>query len=243
MVDYKIVSPSYKRAGRVRAHKYFGKRLILAVHQFEAEQYSAKYPGHEIMIIPDAFRGNMARVRNFIKDTIEADFFIMVDDDLQFLGFNEQMMQNKMDLDSFEALAQTGFQLCIDIGTVLWGVNMTPDPMFYREYSPISFLSPVLGTFCGHIQSKLRYDDRLSLNEDYDYFLSVIQRYRKVIRMNKYYYRAAHIKSAGGCGAYRVLEEEHRQAGIMEMKWGKKVCKYNLKRSTNPEIFVPLKGI
>jgi hypothetical protein len=168
----------------------------------------------------------------------------MVDDDVKSIGFHEQNMYNEeIGAEKLEGMIQVGFQLCIDIGAILWGISLNRSPMFYREYSPFSFLSPVLGTFCGHVQSPLRYDERLSLNEDYDYFLSTIERHRKIIRMNKYYYRAAHIKSAGGCGAYRTIEEEHRQAEIMQRKWGKKVCRYNLKRSTNPEIFVPIKGI
>ncbi len=221
----------------------FKEKLIIAVYEFEADEYREWYPTNEIMVIPDKLQGNMARVRNFIKDNIDSKFYVMMDDDVESLGFHEDNMQNKMDMERIEAFLVNGFNMCMELGTVLWGVNLQSGPKFYREYSPFSFLSPVLGHFSAHIQNSLRYDDRMSLNEDYDYFIQVCHRYHKVLRMNKYYYMAGYLKDKRGCGAYRVLEEEKRQAGLMQKKWGSRVCKYNLRRSTNPEVHIPLKGI
>ena len=141
-----------------------------------------------------------------------------------------------------------GFIMAEDLGTPLWGVNLQSDPKFYREYSPFSFLSPVLAPFCCHIiddtvRRRIRYDERLGLNEDYDFFLQVIRIYHKVLRFNKYYYKADHLTVQGGCGAHRTLGEELRQAEIMIKKWGPKVVTYDFNKSTNPRIRVPFKGI
>ena len=53
---------------------------------------------------------------------------------------------------------------------------------------------------------------------------------------------AGHLKDKGGCGAYRILEEEKKQAELMIKKWGNKVVKYDFSKSTNPRINIPLKG-
>jgi len=135
--------------------------------------------------------------------------------------------------------------MCEEFGTVLWGLNLQSDPRFYREYSPFSFLAPVLGPFSGHVlrENNLRYDERLGLNEDYDYFLQVIRKYRKVLRNNKFFYMAGHLTQKGGCGSHRTLAKEREQAEIMKRKWGSKIVKYDFRKSTNPHVHVPLKGI
>ena len=130
-----------------------------------------------------------------------------------------------------------------DLGVSLWGINLQSDPKFYREYSPFSLLSPILGTFSCHYKPILRYDENLFLNEDYDFFLKTINKYRKTLRFNKYYYKADHLERSGGCGAYRLKEFEIEQAEAMQKRWGNKVFKFDINKSTNGRINVPLKGI
>ncbi len=245
---YRVICPSYKRAGNIRATLAFGKQLVIACHEFEVAEYAAKNPNLTIMPIPDKFRGNMGAVRNFIRDTVDTPWLLMVDDDVDEIGKHEEGHQIPMGLDEIDLLILNGFTMCEELGTVLWGVNLQSDPKFYREYSPFSLLSPVLGPFSGHILrpevvNKVRYDERLGLNEDYDYALQVLLKYRKILRMNKYYYIAGHLRDRGGCGAYRMMDEEIKQSKIMVKKWGPKVVKYNLKKSTNPELYCPLAGI
>lgn len=219
----------------------------MAVHEFEAEEYKKAYPDNELMILPDSTKGNMAKVRNYIRDHAESKYLVMIDDDVSEIGFHEELKTNPIGLIAVMDFLEKGFLLCEEVGTVLWGINLQSDPKFYREYSPFSFLSPVLGPFSCHVindeAKRIRYDHRLGLNEDYDFFLQVMHKYHKVYRNNKYYYKAGHLKDAGGCGAYRILDEEIKQAEIMQKKWGKKVVKYNFKKSTNPRISVPIKGI
>jgi hypothetical protein len=38
---------------------------------------------------------------------------------------------------------------------VFWGVNMAEDPLWYREYSPLSMLSPILGHFRHSVTARL----------------------------------------------------------------------------------------
>lgn len=239
--------PSYKRAGKVKTGKWLTS-AILCVHEFEADEYKEKEK-NKLLIIPDDLKGNMAKVRNFILDNSVHDVTCMLDDDISEVGFYEfDEISEKM---KFNKITQGDLFLKIDewrgqsedLGTILFGMNLQSDPKFYREYSPISLQSPVLGTFCCILKTNLRYDERLGLNEDYDFALQVLQKHHKILRWNKYSYKADHLTMAGGCGAYRVLDEEKAQAEIMISKWGKKIVSYDFKKSTNPRIRSPFKGI
>lgn len=237
----KFYSPSYKRAGKTKIHKWC-KDVVMCVHEFEAEEYR-KYH-QNIMIIPDSKRGNMAKVRNHILDNSDCDICVMVDDDNIGIGYYEESTKYKLEFDDLiEKIKEWGSQ-AKDFGTVLFGINLQSDPKFYREYSPLSLLSVVLGPFCCIIKenNKIRYDERLGLNEDYDYALQVLKEYHKILRWNKYHYTAGHLGDDGGCGAYRTMDREIEQSKIMIRKWGDKV-KYDFDKSTNPVVRCGLKGI
>lgn len=242
--DISIITPSYKRADNVKARCVFGDRLIIACHEFEAEEYKKFNPDNKLLIIPDSLRGNMGSVRNFMLENSPTKYLVMIDDDVIEVGYHQDMKQHSFEsLDEILSFIADGFVMAEEMGTVLWGLNLQSDPKFYREYSPFSLLSPVLGPFSCHIVSDLRYDERLGLNEDYDFALQVLQKYHKILRFNKYYYMAGHLTEKGGCGAYRTMDKEIAQSKIMIKKWGNKVVKYNFDKSTNPRITVPLKGI
>ena len=242
--DISIITPSYKRAGNVKAINLFGDKLIIACHEFEVNEYQKAYPDNEIMILPDNTRKNMGKVRNYIYKNCKTKYLLMIDDDVEKIGYVEKGKQIPMNLERIYRFLENGYRMCEELGTCLWGINLQSDPKFYREYSPFSFLTPVLGPFSAHIIDKdLSYDERLGLNEDYDFALQVLRKYHKILRFNKYHYIAGHLTAKGGCGAYRILDEEKRQAEIMIKKWGNKVVKYDFSKSTNPRINVPIKGI
>ena len=247
LIDYKVVIPTYKRAGKVKTLKIFSN-AILACHEFEAEEYKKAYPNNKLMILPDNIRGNMAKIRNFIRENSPSKYLIMADDDISNIGYFENNERYIFSQKHLDIKIKNGFEIAEELGTILWGLNVQSDKKFYREYSPISLTSVVLGTFCCHIVTdenlkKIRYDERLSLNEDYDFALQVLLEYRKILRFNKYFYEADHLTLKGGCASYRTLKEEEKQAEIMIKKWGNKIVKYDLKKSTNPIIKSPLKGI
>ncbi len=240
-----IVCPSYRRAGITTSQNVFGEELVFAVNESQVEEYQGEYPKNRIMAVSEDCRGNMAKVRNFIRDNVESDRFVMVDDDVEWLGYVENTKSRRMSSARMWEVLEMGFQMAEDLGTVLWGINLTEDRRFYRQYSPFSLLSPVLGPFSCHRgrDPDLRYDDRLGLNEDYDFALQVLKKYRKILRFNKYHYFAGHLDNTGGCPSYRTMDEEKRQAQIMIKKWGTRVVRYNFARSINPKVRVPYKGI
>lgn len=238
----KVIVPSYKRAGLTTTDRLLGGDCALAVHEFEAEAYERA--GARVMVVPDAARGNIARVRNWILDHADDDEIVMLDDDLKEVGyFGKPAKHNAMSAGEILRLLRRGFVLARDWGATLWGVNLQNDPKFYRTWTPFSTLLPVLGTFSCHVAPTLRYDETLSLNEDYDFFLKTIRERRVVVRMNKYYYLADHVNKRGGCSTYRTVEREREQAEIMRRRWGSDVVRYDFSKSFNPVIHVPISGV
>ena len=239
----KVFSPSYKRSGNVKVARWVDQ-VVICVHEFEVREYRKNH-SNELLILPDSLRGNMAKVRNFILDHCEAEICVMMDDDVESVGYFEKGKAVTMEWNSVQDKILEWSVQAMELGTVLFGINLQSDPKFYREYSPISFQVPVLGPFSCILTkgNDIRYDERLSLNEDYDYFLQVIRKHHKVLRWNKFHYRAGHLKESGGCGAYRSLKREKAQAEIMLKKWGPSVVRYDFTRSTNPVVSIPFKGI
>lgn len=244
-MDYQVFIPTYGRAGHMKTHEVFPDAVIVCPDS-QLEDYKKHYPDLEYMTFPVELEGNMARKRNFIMKNAQSDWIVMLDDDLDGFGYIERGKQMKMDYQMIKEVFDNGFRMCEEAGTVLWGLNLQTDPKFYREYSPISFLSPVLGPFSAHIRnSKCKYDERLPLKEDYDYSLQVLREYRKILRFNKYAYYAGHLNNSSGGGymSFRRMDEELRQNKLLQKKWGSDIVKFDMKKSVNPRIRVPYKGI
>lgn len=234
-----ILVPSYKRAGEVKTRKWL-KNCVLCVHEFEAEAYRER-EGGEIAVIPDSLRGNMARVRNWMLDYGFArdPWVVMMDDDIKCVGYHERGQRIAVDEDYFFEFLADGYQMCEQLGARLWGVNVQDDPKFYNAFRPICVNVPILGPLSCHVQHPLRYDERLSLNEDYDMFLQQVHKYRVTLRFDKWFYMAAHlVGQKGGCTVYRNMAEERRQAEIMVRKWGSTVVRYS-EGDLNPIVKVP----
>jgi hypothetical protein len=245
VVTYTIAIPSYGRAGRVTSDAVFHDALVV-VPESQAEEYAA-HPlrnGCRIETIPDAEDGNISRKRNAILNRwgSEGDL-VVVDDDYDYLGMVQGGEAIRLEWWQIEALLANGFQMAEDLDTCLWGLNVQVDPRFYREYSPFAFLSPILGPFMAFRPCTHRFDEDLWLKEDYDYWLQVVRKHHKTLRCNKYHYMVDHFNERGGLVGKRNMDEEVRQLTRLQAKWGGKVVTYDLSRSVNPRVRVPLRGI
>lgn len=245
-MDFQIICPSYKRAGKTKTDKFIGDSLFFAVHSFDEPEYRKSNPRNGIVILSEESRGNMAAVRNEIIEKSTSDYLIMMDDDCAFFGYHEDGLVNKLNNTELYGLIETGFSMADSLGTPLWGLNVHADQQAYKEYSPLSMISPVLGPFTAinkRMLGSVRYDERLGLNEDYDLFIQVVRRFGKSLRFNKYFYSADHLLLDNGCASYRTLDREYKQAITMIKKWGNKVVTYDFSKSTNPRIRIPKGGI
>lgn len=243
MSDWTIAIPSFGRAGRVTSDAIFHDALIV-VPESQAEEYAEQKfrNGCTLVTLPDDRDGNIARKRNWIMDQYPGNLLI-VDDDYDYVGMVENEKQVRLGWESIHDLLLNGFSMARELGTVLWGLNLQVDPKFYRPYSPLAFLAPVLGPWQGFVDCDLRHDEDLWLKEDYDLSLQVFRKYHRTLRFNKYHYMVDHFNAAGGIVGTRHMPEEVRQLERLQRKWGSGVVSYDLSRSVNPRIRVPLSGI
>lgn len=242
--DITIFIPSYKRWDSIKTHKIVDE-CVVVVPKSQEEKYRKCNKDINLLICPDEIEGNIARKRNWIKRNCKTRYLMMMDDDL--LGFQKviNMKQIKMKKWEIKEMFLQGFLLMEDIGAIMWGVNLNTDPLCYREYSPFSLIAPVLGPFVAMRNvNDIWYDERLPLKEDYDLSLQVLFKYRKILRMNRYSYDTVHLTNAsGGCVDYRSLERELMQNKMLLKKWGKRIVKFDMEKSINPKLHIPLKGI
>lgn len=237
----KIYIPSYKRSDNCKAAAYLSKGIICC-HSFELDLYRENYE-NEILEMPDELGAmGMGVIRNWILKNSAAKEIVMIDDDVKAIGYWEDNIDYILEEKEVYSFIERAFAMTKELGTVLWGLNLVTDKKAYREYSPFSLSSVVLGPFLGIIKSKLFFDDTLGLKEDYDFSLQVLLRYRKILRFNKYHYVVGHIRGKGGCISYRNSMKEEMQKERLIDKWGSRIVKFR-RRDINPIVTVPIRGI
>lgn len=257
-----VCCPSYKRP-KVESLDYL-PFLKVYVDCKEYDDYVKANKGFEENIIscPEGVQGNVSRVRNYILDEEYrqgADVVCIIDDDLKGIYLwqgTKQMPYKKVlvDKDWFLDFIEKYSNLCMGFGFRLWGVNLNMDALSYRQYSPFSTNSVILGPFSCHIKSDIRYDLDLPLKEDYDLAIQHLNKYRGILRLNFGFYDCKQSKQAGGCATYRNYERELSQLFDLQKKWGSDIVKVdntknnNQKKDSkkfdyNPIIKIPIRGI
>ena len=170
--EIKIIAPSYNRSKGVLTHKIL-PQTVYAVHEFEAEEYEAK--GYEILIIPDSEKGNIARVRNWLKRYYEeiGERFIILDDDIKQFLYWEENGQTRLSGDQLTEHIEAMFDMAEQWGVCMFGVNPASDKGSYREYTPFGTTSYISGSFNGFLNSPYYFDERMPLKEDYDMTIQI----------------------------------------------------------------------
>lgn len=236
----KIYVPSWSRAGEVTTRKWLSD-CILVVAESQAAEYRTREGGN-ILVVPDSIQGHgKLIVQNYILDHgyDDSQEIVMLDDDMEYVAYREKGKAFKLDEDGFLYFLTNGFRMCKELGAYLWGVNVQSDPMFYMEFAPFSLTTPILGPFTCHIKNDLRYDEKAGLKEDYDFFLQHMKKHRKALRFDKYHYKVKHFENDGGCMGQRALWKEQRDGEYLQNKWGKKIVRFDWKKSVNPILNVP----
>ena len=84
--------------------------------------------------------------------------------------------------------------------------------------------------------------------------LQNLNRYRGILRVNKYHYCCEQSTNVGGCASYRNIKKEIEQLKLLQKKWGSRIIKIDTadkshssgkkkKIDYNPIIRCPIKGI
>lgn len=258
-----VACPSYRRPV-VETLKYLPETFVF-VAESEYEAYRDANPKANLAKVPDRVQGNLCRVRNWILDAYPNHIVVLIDDDLQWLGYYEGGVRHVLDTPDRVARFLWKYSLmAMELGVVLWGININSDPQCYREYTPFSTISYISGPFMAHVKTDIRFDESLPLKEDYDFSLQVLNKHRKVLRVNKFHYATRQGGSsssalkgqAGGCAAYRSLEAERNQLLLLQKKWGEEIVQLDDLESSrnhrsekvrnfdiNPVIRIPIQGV
>lgn len=250
MLDFKILSPSYKRANLARTHLLIPE-LKYVIRESQADEYrAANLP---IEVVPDSMDGNVAKIRNTILE-LYGKYILMLDDDMDKIGMWTGHTRSDLEYPQIMQMIDNGFQMACDMGVKLWGINCLQDKFSYREYTPFSFSAFIGGPLQGHCGNDLRYDEKIPLKEDYDHFIQQMAKYRRVLRINRFHYYCKMHEIAGGCSTYRTIEGEKRYLANLQKKWGSRIVKTDcnnrmvrrdkeLDFDINPIINIPIKGI
>ncbi len=243
----RVCIPSYGRAKDQVTARWLTSAIIF-VHEDQKKEYE-DYNANEVIGIPDEREGTITKARNYILDYFKGEDVLMMDDDVEFVGYFEGVVMNRAEKDYFLEFADNMFLMTKELGTKVWGVNLQSDKKFYREYSPFSLSSVVCGTLMAIVNdTDLRFDERFFLKEDFDFSVQVLKKYRKILRNNKWFYVASHLTKGGGCSKDRNQEKELEQMMLFEKKWGSSIVRAKRKTqggrvSTNPIVKIPIKGI
>lgn len=246
--------PSYKRP-YVETLEYL-PFVKVWVCESEYDSYIEENKGFEdnIIKVPLGIQGNVSRIRNYIlEEEYKAgyDVVVIIDDDMKKMEYWENEKRVELKSEDFLDFIEKYSIMCDDFGFKLWGVNVNFDRGVYREFTPFSTTSFIGCPFHAFLKgNECRYDERIPLKEDYDMTIQNMNKYRGVLRVNKYYYDVKQSKQSGGCATMRNYEEEKRQLDILIKKWGDKIVKIdkNGKKNSkfidyNPIIKIPIKGV
>ena len=214
----KILVPSYGRDGTASTMDILPSALIV-VPESQREQYERHYPGR-VIAIPDDQDGNISKKRNAMLELLaHGEACWMVDDDLQRVhrmkdGYVQDVEQV---LESFTVLAE-------QLGAFYGGFSNTSDPVKYAEYAPFSLCKPSYGCVYIRRDSRITYDTDLGRHEDADIYLQYMNKHRRVIRDNRYYFQFECNKDTAKKTQRGGIEhnEEHYNPALDKLihKWG-----------------------
>ena len=242
----KIYAPSFKRVDGVLTHKIIPE-CIYCVHEFEAQQYIDK--GYNVEVLPNEIKGNIARVRNYVKKIGEeqGERVAIIDDDIKGFTYWQNQIQLRLAGDELMEHLESMFDLAESWGVTFFGVNPAIDKGSYREYTPFALKSYISGSFNGFINCDLWFDETIPLKEDYDMTLQVLNKYRKALRFNAYGLDKDDHGNKGGCADYRTIVKEKEQMYLFQRKWGSKIVRQDKASKQaydlNPIIKAPIGGV
>jgi hypothetical protein len=249
MKGVNIIIPSYKRPGKVKGYDYF-KTAKICIPAAQEADYLRCYDRDRLIVIPDDQDGNLPRKRNWILKNVPRPL-LMVDDDVNALTTKEGGQARKLTPEEAHAVLIHAVNLAAEWSVKYFGFAQNTDRLTYQEYLPFSLTSPVLDPCHGHLDHPLLYDERMGSKLDFDMSLQQLNRYKKILRLNKYAYRADHGRNPGGGGliGMRTMEFEREYCRAIERKWGRAIIRYSLnpRKLTdllNPEhCQVPIAGV
>lgn len=230
------VVPSYNRSDGVTTLNYLSKAKMY-VSPEDYPKYIRDNPQHKdrIIEVPEGVQGKgKAHVMNWLLDNLwtdDVDGIMIIDDDVDVLmahNIDGTKYDYEVDEKLFYELCEDYTLLAKEWGCGMWSFGLNSDRFSYIPYSPFkthSYLDGGLQGFCK--KDDIRYDEELTVKEDVDMFLQQLQKYKKALRVDKYYWKKKSFEGKGGSQAFRSEESEKEQFKLMQKKWGSDIIRPN----------------
>lgn len=234
-----IYIPSYKRYERVRTYEYLGCGKIV-VPESQKLEYKKRY-GKNIITIPDKKDGSVSRKRNAILELIKQEqedgYGWIIDDDLVRI----KRKKENIELTGHEALEhlEKTYIITKDINAIYAGFDYSEDKMKLKDMTPFSMNKPIFGIGLIYAKDDIKYDTRLKVNEDVDFWLQKLNYGRKIIKDNQYC--AIFFGEDGGKDSVIKYNraDQRKYATMINNKWGYKAMVWE---KTKFRFYNPIKG-
>tara|TARA_B100000900_G_scaffold350883_1_gene317686 strand:+ start:27114 stop:27830 length:717 start_codon:yes stop_codon:yes gene_type:complete len=231
---------SYKRPEIVRTYDYLGTGHII-VPKSQEKDYRKKY-GDAVLSIPDKQDGSECRKRNAVIDLIKErepnGIGWMIDDDLLYLKRKKEreVLSGDQALEVMEIL-----QIMMEDSNITFsGFDYTEDNMKNKDFAPFSLTKFFCQMVLLNVNDGLRYDERMRVNGDLDFWVQKMQRNRRILKMNQF--AAICYGEEGGEGSVIGWDESDRTKAhkFINKKFGFPITTWN---KTRWEYKTPIKGI
>lgn len=250
-----VIIPSYKRAHDLKGKDYFFMAKY-CVPESQKNEYVKVLGEERVICLPDDDDGNIVKKRNWILKNIQRPL-IMVDDDVKSINYYEKrnakndgeqknkVLNKNLLIDFFKH----NFELAENFGVKMWGLAQNEDNRIYKEFLPFNLSNIILGPFQAHLEHDLEFDIKVGTKDDYDMALQQLNKYKKVLRLNKFHYLCEHGDNKGGIVSYRSKEKEIIYCKQIMIKWGKKIIQYTIppRKMTDllnaKSVNVPINGV
>jgi hypothetical protein len=246
-----VIIPSYKRSHDLKGKDYFFM-AVYCVPESQYDDYLKVLPKERIITLPDNEDGDIVKKRNWILKNI-ARPLIMIDDDVSKLVFWDNRKENYLSKEYPKDLLSELFNEFVSLGmqfnVKLFGVAQNKDDRQFKEFIPFNLSNIILGPFQGHLDHDLKFDNKVGSKDDYDMALQQLQKYKKVLRFNKFAYECEHGDNKGGIVSYRSKEKEIEYCKAIMIKWGKKIIQYRIPPLKITDLLnakkvnIPIKGV
>jgi len=248
-----IIIPSYKRSHDLKGKDYFYMAKY-CVPESQKKEYIDVLGKERVITLPDDEDGDIVKKRNWILRNIPRPL-IMIDDDVSKLVYwdnrkkGSDYLSKKLPKDYLEHIFKSFISMAEQFDVKLFGMSQNKDDRTHKEFVPFNLTNIVLGPFQGHLEHDLIFDERVGTKDDYDMALQHLNKYKKVLRFNKYAYDCEHGDNKGGIVAYRTKEKEIEYCKNIMLKWGKKIIRYQIppRKTTDllnaKNVNIPIKGV
>ena len=235
-----IYIPSYKRADKVRTYEYLETGYIV-VPESQADDYRAKY-GDAVLTIPDVQDGSVSKKRNAILDLIaereDDNYGWIIDDD--FIGLKRKKEDIRLTGDETLEVMEKLEIMAKDMGAKYAGFDYSEDNMKLKDMAPFSLTKPIFYITLVNTEDNLKYDERLRINEDVDFYLQKMNNNRRILKDNQYC-ALSFGKDGGQDSVIKYDRADQRYyATLINNKWGYKAMQW---KKTSFRFDHPIKGI